>query len=310
MNRHSLVPSRRQFLSAAVAGAATCALATATRPAAAIDPIARNGQSHFKYSLAAYSYRSLLQGKDGAEPKLTLNDFVNDCAKLGCDGTELTSYYFPKAVTHDYLRALRRHCFRLGLDVSGTAVGNDFGFPAGEARMKQIAAVKQWIDFAEVLGAPVIRIFAGHVKKDATPAQTHSLMVSGIEECCDYAGQHGVHLALENHGGPTATAEGLLQFVRDVNSPWFGVNVDSGNFHSDDPYRELEQIAPYALNMQVKVVMSGPDKKKVPVDYKRLAKIMRDSNYRGYVVLEYEEAGDPRTECAKHFQEMKDAFEG
>lgn len=297
--------TRRHFLSAAAAGA-TAALAGSTlAPASAIEPIPRNGQAKFKFSLAAYSYRSLLAGK---EPSLTLTDFINDCAKFGCEGTELTSYYFPKAVTHDYLRSLRRQCFRLGLDVSGTAVGNDFGHPPGEERAKQIALVKQWIDFSEILGAPVIRIFAGHVKPGTTPAQAHSLMVSGIEECCEYAGQHGVHLALENHGGPTATAEGLLQFVRDVNSPWFGVNLDSGNFHSDDPYKELAQIAPYALNAQIKVVMSGGDKKKVPADYKRLATILREANYRGYVVLEYEEAGDVRQECEKHLAELRTAF--
>lgn len=299
--------SRRQFLSACAFGAVAVALAhpKSVKQAVAIEPIPRNGQAKFKFSLAAYSYRSLLAGK---EPSATLSDFIGDCAKFGCEGTELTSYYFPKAVTHDYLRSLRRQCFRLGLDVSGTAVGNDFGHPPGEERTKQIASVKQWIDFAEILGAPVIRIFAGHQKPGTTPAQSHSLMVSGIEECCEYAGQHGVHLALENHGGPTATAEGLLQFVRDVNSPWFGVNVDSGNFHSEDPYKELAQIAPYALNVQIKIVMQGPDKKKVPADYKRLATIMREAHYRGYIVLEYEEAGDVREECAKHLAEVRAAF--
>jgi len=299
-------PSRREFLAAASVGAASLSLTSLLpAPAAAIEPIPRNGTPKFKFSLAAYSYRSLLAGK---EPSLTLTDFVSDCAKFGCEGTELTSYYFPKAVTHDYLRSLRRQCFRLGLDVSGTAVGNDFGHPPGEERTKQIALVKQWIDLAEILGAPVIRIFAGHVKPGTTPAQSHSLMVAGIEECCEYAGQHGVHLALENHGGPTATAEGLLQFVRDVNSPWFGVNLDSGNFHGDDPYKELAQIAPYALNAQIKVAMSGPDKKKVPADYKRLAAILREAHYRGYVVLEYEEAGDVREECAKHLAQLRTAF--
>jgi sugar phosphate isomerase/epimerase len=288
---------RRQFLAAS----ATAIAATAS----AIEPIPRNGQPKFKFSLAAYSYRELLKGDN---PKLTLKDFVEDCAKFGLEGTELTSYYFPKDTSPEYLRTLRRQCFRLGLDVSGTAVGNDFGHPPGEKRKTEIANVKQWIEFAEILGAPVIRIFAGHVQKDQTEAQAHTLMVQAIEECCDYAGKHGVHLALDNHGGPTATADGLLKFVRDVNSPWFGVNLDSGNFHSDDPYGELERIAPYALNAQIKVVMSGPDKKKVPADFKRLANILRGAHYRGYVVLEYEESGDPREESAKYLEEVRTAF--
>lgn len=293
--------TRRQFLAASSLAIASAA----AHSALAIEPIARNGQAKFKFSLAAYSYRELFKGD---QPKATLQDFVEDCAQFGLEGTELTSYYFPKNTTAEYLRTLRRQCFRLGLDVSGTAVGNDFGHPPGEARTQQLANVKQWIEYAEILGAPVIRIFAGSQKKDQTEAQTHSLMVQGIEECCDYAGKHGVHLALENHGGPTATAEGLLKFVRDVNSPWFGVNLDSGNFHSADPYAELERIAPYALNAQIKVVMSEPGKKKEPADFKRLARILREAHYRGYVVLEYEEAGDPREESKKYLDQLREAF--
>jgi sugar phosphate isomerase/epimerase len=293
---------RRQFLSTSIAAVSAAAIAG---PAAAIEPIARNGQPKFKFSLAAYSYRSLLSGES---PELTLKDFVEDCAKFGLEGTELTSYYFPKQTDEGYLRTLRRQCFRLGLDVSGTAIGNDFGHPPGEKRNQEIARCKEWIDHAEILGAPVIRIFAGHTHEGQTEAQAHSLMVAAMEECCEYAGQHGVHLALENHGGPTATADGLLAFVRDVNSPWFGVNLDSGNFHEGDPYAELERIAPYALNAQIKVVMSGPEKKKEPADFKRLAKILRESHYRGYVVLEYEEDGDVRAECEKYLNELREAF--
>lgn len=300
--------SRRQFLqrcAVASIGATGAVLSTGSH-ASAIQPIARNGSPKFKFSLAAYSYRRLLSGE---KPELTMADFIDDCAKMGLEGTELTSYYFPKTPSPEYVRDLKQRCFKLGLDVSGTAVGNDFGHPPGEQRVKQIAHVKKWVDYAEMLGAPVIRIFAGHHKKDVPPAKSHSLMVSAIEECCEYAGQHGVHLALENHGGPTATAEGLLAFVRDVNSPWFGVNLDSGNFHTEDPYGDLAKIAPYALNAQIKVVISGPGrKKKEPTNFKRLAKIMSDAHYRGYIVLEYEEAGDPRVECPKYIDQLREAF--
>jgi sugar phosphate isomerase/epimerase len=290
--------SRRHFL------LASSAAALAAGSARAIEPIARNGQPKFKYSLAAYSYRDLFSAK---EDKLTLVDFINDCAKFGLEGTELTSYYFPNPATPEYLRSLRKQCFQLGLDISGTAIGNDFGFPMGEKRTQQIEQTKRWIDNAGILGAPVIRIFAGGKKPDVPVAQTHSLMVSAIEECCDYAGKHGIHLALENHGGPTATAEGLLAFVRDVSSPWFGVNLDTGNFHSKDVYAEMAKVAPYALNVQVKVAVSEDGKKKES-DYKRIAKILREAHYRGYVALEFEEKGDPRAECEKHLDALRAAF--
>lgn len=293
---------RRRFLGQAGTFAAAAGFSTA---ASAIEPLTRNGVPKFKFSLAAYSYRRLLSGE---EPELDLSDFIDDCAKMQLEATELTSYYFPTEVTHDYLRSLKQQCFHLGLAISGTAVRNDFGHGPGEKRRADIEHVKRWVDYSEIMGAPVIRVFAGHVKEDSNPAEAHRRIVSGMEECCEYAGQHGIHLALENHGGPTATPEGLLAIVKDVNSPWFGVNLDTGNFHTEDPYGDLEKIAPYALNVQVKVVLSGPDKKKRPADFKRFANILRQADYRGYVVLEYEEAADPRKACPPYLEQLREAF--
>ncbi len=298
---------RRGFLlHSATATAATSGMWILGNSAPAIEPIERNGTAKFKFSLSAYSYRDLLAGKS---PQLILEDFISDCAKMNLEGTELTSYYFPNPVTDNYLRAIKQQCFHLGLDISGTAIHNDFAHPPGKAREKEIALTKQWIDYAEILGAPVIRIFSGHQKEGISPARTHALMVEGIEECCDYAGQHGVHLALENHGGPTATPAGMLALIRDVQSPWFGVNLDSGNFRSEDPYGDLAQIAPYALNVQVKVVTSdSKHQNKKPTDFPRLARILREAHYRGYIVLEYEETGDPRVESPKYIARIREAF--
>ncbi len=293
---------RRNFLAGL---ASSMLMAGGLRVARAIEPIQRVGGPQFQFSLAAYSYRDLLQR---AKERLTLSDFVRDCAAMQLEGVELTSYYFPQPVTAEYLVQLKGECFRLGLDVSGTAVGNDFGVPAGPAREKQIADVKKWIEHAQLLGAPVIRIFAGHVPQGDDPAAAYARMVSAIEECCDYAGQYGVHLALENHGGPTATAEGLLAFVRDVKSPWFGVNLDTGNFHTEDVYGDLAKVAPYATNVQIKVSITPAGASRQATDLSRIAKILRDTGYRGYVVLEYEESGDPREECPPYVEQMRQAF--
>lgn len=292
--------TRRRFLKCSAA--AGLALSSVSHRAAAIEPIQRSGEPKFKFSLAAYSYRQLLSGK-----QLTLSDFIADCARFGLEGTELTSYYFPNPARPEYLRRLKHECFLAGLDVSGTAVGNDFCHADEAKRKQQIAMVKRWVDNAEILGAPVIRIFSGNAKKGMTTEEAHRLAVEAIEETCEYAGQHGVHLALENHGGLTATADGMLALVRDVKSPWFGVNMDTGNFHTDDVYGDLAKIAPYSINVQVKVVISSGGKKE-PTDYARLAGILNDAGYRGYIVLEYEEKGNPREECPKHIDQLRQAF--
>ena len=202
---HEFRISRRQWLAATAAAAGVATACGSPRGTSAIEPLQRSSPAKFLFSLAAYSYRKLLQGN---LPKLTMFDFVDDCAQFGLQGTELTSYYFPEPVTDEYLRRLKHHCFRQGIDVSGTAIRCDFGKAPGDERDAEIAAVKRWIDRAEILGAPVIRIFAGHKPQGATAAQTHDLIVDGISQCCHYAGEHGVHLALENHGGPTSTAAG------------------------------------------------------------------------------------------------------
>lgn len=310
----SLLP-RRDFLrnatlltTGAVCGAAS---GLAPRHAAGIDAIARTAEPgvaqrpKFKYSLAAYSYRDLLSGE---KPALTLEDFIVDCAKMGLEGTELTSYYFPTELTPTYLRRLKQLSFQLGLDISGTAVGNDFCHPAGPDRDKEIAHVKRWVDHAEMMGAPVIRIFSGAVKANQTEEQARDLAVSAIEECCQYAGEHGVFLALENHGGLTATSAGLLNLVKAVQSPWFGVNLDSGNFHGKDVYAELSELAPYAINVQIKVVVQPEGAGRQPSDFNRLAQILADAGYRGYIVLEYEEQPDPRQACPKYLDELRAAF--
>lgn len=257
-----------------------------------------------RLSLAAYSYRQPLEGNS---PAMSLFDFVDECARLGLTGAELTSYYFPQPVTLEFVRRLKAHCFRAGIDVSGTAIGNDFGHLPGPRRDEQLALTRRWIEFAEMLGAPVIRVFAGNVPEGVLPDAALDGMISGLQEACEFAGRHGVHLALENHGGPTSTVEGLLEIHRAVNSPWLGINLDTGNFHSADVYGDLERVASLAINVQVKVTVTEQGQKK-PTDFGRVAAILQAAKYRGYVVLEYEEADDPRIACPRYIDQLRQAL--
>jgi sugar phosphate isomerase/epimerase len=276
-------------------------LTGATRPAAAIEPITRTGKPYLKLSMAAYSYRQFLEGD---KPTMTLDDFVAKCAEFNLDGAELTSYWFPQQVTAEYLNHLKQLTFRLGLDISGTAIRNDFCLPAGPERDKWLAHTRQWIDYAAAMGAPVIRIFAGNVPQGSSEAEAVDRCVEGIQKSLEYAAQKGVFLALENHGGITASADQLLAIVKRIESPWFGVNLDSGNFHTADPYGDLAKIAPYAINAQIKTDIA-PNNQKQEADLDRIVKILQDSGYRGYVVLEYEGAADPITAIPKTLDRLR-----
>jgi sugar phosphate isomerase/epimerase len=302
--------SRRRFLKHALGASLTLAAAgpLAMRRAEAIEPFRRRGAPRFPLSLAAYSFRDFFNHKDTAK-RITLFDFIDYCADQGLAGTELTSYYFPAPVTEAFLLQVRRHAFLRGVAISGTAVGNNFALPPGEKRDQQIALVKKWVDHAAVLGAPHIRVFAGSKEAKQDMAEAKQLCVAGLEECCEYAGNKGIFLGLENHHGIVAEVQDMLDIVRAVKSPWLGVNLDTGNFYTDDPYADLAQCAPYTVNVQLKVeIRRRGQRKGEPADLPRLAKILREANYQGYIALEYEGAEDPWVAVPVWLKKMKQAF--
>ncbi len=293
--------SRRQFFRSALAAGTGLALAA---PAGAIEPIARTGKSHLRLSMAGYSFRKYLDLKQKPKPSMNYDDFIDLAAGLNLDAVELTQYYFPETTT-EYLAHLKGRCTRMGLDVSGTAVGNNFCTSDPDKLKQQIAMVKEWTEHSARLGAKTMRIFAGNVDKGDSAEQARARCIDAIQETCDHAAKYGIYLALENHGGIVATAEGMLAILKNVKHDWFGVNWDTGNFHGPDPYAELTQIAPYAVTVQVKSEIQPAGMKNQPSDLKRLTDILRDAGYRGYVALEYEAAEDPRTAVPRIMEELK-----
>jgi sugar phosphate isomerase/epimerase len=298
--------NRREFMVATAASG--IALATGQPIRAAVIP-ERNGSPYMKLSLAGYSFNRFLKRRpapeEAAKAKMSLEDFIDFCAKMDLDGCEPTSYYFPAQVTYPYLQQIKHQAFRLGLDISGTAIGNDFCVPYGEQWDAQVRDARRWIEYAGALGAPAIRFFAGNVPKGDTEDAALERCVHGLNECLKYAPYHGVFVALENHGGITATPEQLLRIVENVTpSPWFGINFDSGNFRTDDPYRDLEKIAPYTVNAQIKVNIhkNGVEE---PADFGRIISILKDADYRGYVVLEYEGKEDPFEAIPGHLKRLR-----
>jgi len=300
--------TRRSFLERTAAVALTTAGAAIALPRlAAVPPIKRAGKPQLRLSLAAYSFRDFFNHQEPAR-RLALDQFIDFCADHGCVGTELTSYYFPKEFDHDYLIGLKRHAFLRGLTISGTAVGNNFARPDGPELDREIAHVKQWVDHAAVMGAPHIRVFAGDPKGIDVPTAKRQC-IHALEACAAYAGTKGVWLGLENHGGIVADVTALLEIVQAVQSPWVGVNLDSGNFYGPgDPYDDMARLAPYAVNVQVKVEVNRRGQGKEATDLPRVMSILRQANYQGFVALEYEAAPDPWNAVPEWLRRMQAAM--
>lgn len=296
-----MTTSRREILKAIPAAAAVAV--SGVVPAGAIPAVTRTGKPHLRLGLAGYSLRDYLTGK--LQPAMDLHGFVEKAAEWEVDAVELTSYYFPPDVTPAYVAGLKRHCHLLGIDVSATPIRNTFTHPAGPEREKEIAHVKRWLDVAADLGSPAIRIFAGDAQKGQPEGEARRHCVEAIEACLDHAARRGVFLALENHGGVVAEPEGLLEIVRAVTSDWFGVNLDTGNFHGVDPYADVERCVPFAVTAQVKVEMQAKGGPKQEADLGRLVRMLKAAGYRGYVTLEYEAAEAPLTAVPRHLERLR-----
>ncbi len=296
--------SRRQFLRSGMVVAGAVAL-TSRLPA--VEAFERGGHPRLRLALAAYSFRDDFgPGKDGSPAKMDMLKFVDYCADHGCDGAELTSYYFPNPLSDEHLVKVRRQAHLRGVSISGTAVGNDFCHPPGAQRDAEQALVTDWIRKASVLGAPHIRVFAGGPHGQSKEVAKRQC-IEALEEAAALAGQHGIFLGIENHGGIVAEADDLIDIVKTVKSPWVGINLDTGNFHTDDPYADLAKCAPYAVNVQFKGKISRRGQRgSEPADYTRTFGILRDANYQGWVVLEYELPEDPWKRVPEMLDRMRE----
>lgn len=304
MNRST----RRQWLGQAVAaGAAVAVGGLAAGPLRAIEPLTRVNKGRLKLGLAAYSFGKFFKPDAPAGKAMTMEKFIDYCGNLNLDGAELTSYYFPATIDAAYIAGLKRYAHIAGMELSGGAVGNDFCTPDEKKLETELASVKLWIDRYAEMGVPVIRVFSGNLHKGDSEEKAIERCIPWLQKACEHAGRRGVLLGLENHGFSMRMGA-MMKIVKAVQSPWLGVNLDSGNFRDvADPYAAMEELAPYSVNVQVKIETNRANKNE-KADFKRIIQLLRRTGYSGYVVLEFEGKGDPFQEIPGHVQELRAAL--
>ena len=113
------------------------------------------------------------------------------------------------------------------------------------------------------------------------------------------AKKYDVKLAVENH--IDFNSDEILTILENVNSPYLGINFDTGNFLRvlDDPIRGMEKLAKHVYATHVKDLKP---QKGVPVnawyffsctpvgdglvDNLKLARILKEAGYEGFLAVE------------------------
>jgi sugar phosphate isomerase/epimerase len=261
-----------------------------------------------KLSCNIYSFNEPLTKKT-----MTLEDALDFCAELGFDAVDPTGYYFPgypEVPADPYLYEIKKRAFRLGLDISGTGVRNDFTSGDAAKRNADVGLVKRWIDVAVKLGAPAVRVFAGPpVPEGRSEADAIDQVVGHIEDCVAYGADRGIFVVLQHHDDLLKTAAQTLAVHERIRTEWFGLNLDIGSLRTtDDPYAEIARLAPFAYTWQVKeqVYRNGVAEE---TDVVRIVKILRDTVYRGYIPLETLGSGDPRPKLRRFLDRVRRALD-
>jgi len=256
--------------------------------------IVRTGGARIKVSLNAYSFTKPLldfaKGRGNGQSGMTIFQFMDWAAANGFDAVDLTGYFFPgypEVPSDEYINSIKKYAFQLGLDISGTGVRNDFADPDPAKRAADVKHVKEWIDVAVKLGAPVIRVFSGPIPAGYENRwdDIAKYMSESLRECAEYGKLRGVLVGVQNHGDFLKTADQTIKLVKMVNSPWLGIINDTGYFITEDPYVDIAKCMPYTVNFQLKESVFGAASP-IKIDLKRIMEILKNSGYRGYIPIE------------------------
>jgi sugar phosphate isomerase/epimerase len=238
--------------------------------------------------------------------RLDVVDFVKWAADAKADGVELLDVFWKDFDTEGpkVLDVLEK----TNLKVGAYAVGNNFVIPDPEARAQQVKIITRGVDMAKYLNTKVVRVFAGDLAEGIAFDAARGWIVAGLREAAAYAKEHGIILALENHGLLAGKGDQVQGLIADVGSTALKATIDTGNFLlvDEEPTDAVKILAPLAGHVHFKdfrpanaeeapsyPALSG--KRFVGtiidegvVDTREILRLLQDSGYRGWLSVEFE----------------------
>lgn len=269
------------------------------------EPLAKN---RLQFSVNAFSFNSVLRSGE-----MTFYDMMEFAANIGLDAVDLTGYYFssyPDPPSNSELFGLKRKALELGLNIAWTGVRNNFVNPDADTRKVDSAMIREWLAVSSSLGATIMRVFTGKYNVDDgfSKNEVKEWLVDEYKTCAQFAAEKGVIVGLQNHNEFLFTSEEIIDIIKRVDSEWFGLILDIGSLHAENPYDEIEKLAPYANYWFIKEHIF-PSGIKTPVDMEKIAAIIKNQGYRGYISFESLSDGDPKQIITSMFSSFKTEYE-
>ena len=314
---------RRGFLEQSLklgAGLGLGGLASRITPERKVRP-AQTAAPHNPIGVSTYSYWRF----DGPKEDVPIAYCIDEAAKMGFDGVEILHIQMSSE-NNAHLQNLKRRAIEQGIDLYGFSTHQGFVSPDAGERQRNVDKTIKQIEIAHALGIPTMRINTGRwgttdsfdelmenrgiepPLEGYTDEDAFEWVITSLEDIIPAAAENGVVLGLENHWGLGRTPEGVRRIVDAVDSPWLQVTLDTGNF-LEGPYDELEELAPYTVLLQAKTYYGGGTWYTLDLDYDRIADIMEEHDYQGYVSLEFEGKEDPQTALPKSLNRLQQAFD-
>lgn len=235
-----------------------------------------------------YSVESFIQL--GAELKLDVLDIRTDKGWGSAAGD--TSGGKSSDVTQGYLAGVKLLALQRGLSIGYLAsIGHFTGTTEQNAAL--VAAAKEDVDTAVLMGAPLLRCFTSCSGDDYGP-EVQAREVACFQEICDFAATRGIAVGCQNH---PSTGAHMMRIREAVNRPNFTFVLDTGQWvgganKNRGPadavnYEWMEQCAPHAAHVRAKffAVESG---KESWLDYSRIVRILDAAGFNGTLGIVFE----------------------